>query len=93
MGLDIFDLQLYGVGHMIKDHSDSERGNRLPSLHGLLFLINSKVSFICTILDRKAFDRLAGMRNNKGSTVRDRPDDHTTDYQINDKIHELAFHS
>ena len=25
-----------------------ERGNPLPLLHGLLFLINSKESFICT---------------------------------------------
>ena len=41
-------LRLYGVGHMVKDHSDSERGNPLPS-HGLLIPINSKGSFICTI--------------------------------------------
>ena len=34
--------------HMVKDHSDSERGNLLLP-HGLLFLINSKGSFICTI--------------------------------------------
>ena len=33
---------------MVKDHSDSERGNPLPP-HGLLFPINSKGSFICTI--------------------------------------------
>ena len=39
---------LYGVGHMVKDHSDSERGNPLPP-HGLLFPINSKGYFICTI--------------------------------------------
>ena len=31
-------------GHMIKDHSDSERGNPLPP-HGLLFPINSKSFF------------------------------------------------
>ena len=44
-----FILRLYGVGHNIaKDHSDSERGNPLPP-HGLLFPINSKGSFICTI--------------------------------------------
>ena len=43
-----FILRLYGVGHMVKDHSDSERGNLLPP-HGLLFPINSKGSFICTI--------------------------------------------
>ena len=33
---------------MVKDHSDSERGNPLPS-HGLLFPISSKGSVICTI--------------------------------------------
>ena len=33
---------------MVKDHSDSEKGNPLPP-HRLLFLINSKGSFICTI--------------------------------------------
>ena len=43
-----FILRLYGVRHMVKDHSDSERGNPLPP-HGLLFPINSKGSFICTI--------------------------------------------
>ena len=41
-------LRLYGVGHMVKDHSDSKRGNLLPS-HGLFFLISSKGSFICII--------------------------------------------
>ena len=46
--LNTFNLRLYGVGHVIKDHSDSERGNPLPP-HGLLFSINSKGSFICII--------------------------------------------
>ena len=36
---------------MVKDHSDSEKGNPLPP-HRLLLLINSKGSFICTIPDR-----------------------------------------
>ena len=45
--LNTFFLWLYGVTHMVKDHSDSERGNPLP--HRLLFLISSKGSFICTI--------------------------------------------
>ena len=40
--LNTFCLRLYGVGHMIV------RGNPLPP-HGLLFPINSKGSFICTI--------------------------------------------
>ena len=46
--LNTFYLWLYGVVHMVKDHSDSERGNPLLP-HGLLFPINSKGSFICTI--------------------------------------------
>ncbi len=46
--LNTFYLRLYGVRHMVKDHSDRERGNPLPP-HGLLFPINSKGSFICTI--------------------------------------------
>ena len=54
------------VGHMVKDHSDSERGIPLPP-HGLLFLINSKGSFICTISQTRNSSRsrgaLAGTRN------------------------------
>ena len=46
--LNTLYLRLHGVGHMVTDHSDSERGNLLPP-HGLLFLISSKGSFICTI--------------------------------------------
>ena len=46
--LNTFYLRLYGVIHMVKDHSDRERGNLLPP-HGLLFPITSKGSFICII--------------------------------------------
>ena len=46
--LNTFYLQLYGIRHMVKDHSDSERGNPLPP-HRLLFPISSKGSFICII--------------------------------------------
>ena len=46
--LNTFYLRLYGVRHMVNDHSDSERGNPLPP-HWLLFPISSKGSFICTI--------------------------------------------
>ena len=49
--LNTFYLRLYGVRYMVKDHSDSERGNPLPP-HGLLFPISSKGSFICIIPDR-----------------------------------------
>ena len=44
--LNTIYLRLYGVGHMVNDHSDSERENR-P--HDLLFPISSKGSFICII--------------------------------------------
>ena len=46
--LNTINLQLYGVRHMVKDHSDSERGNLLLP-HGLLFPINSMGSLIYTI--------------------------------------------
>ena len=41
--LNTFYLRLYGVGHMVEDHSNSERGNPLPP-HGLLFPINRQDS-------------------------------------------------
>ena len=46
--LNTFYLRLHGVRHMVKDHSDSEKGNPLPP-HRLLLSISSKGSFICTI--------------------------------------------
>ena len=45
--LNTFYLRWYGIGHMVKDHSDRERKTPLPP-------INSKGSFICTIPDRMA---------------------------------------
>ena len=39
--LNTFYLRLHGVRHMVKDHSDSERGNPLPP-HGLRFPSSSK---------------------------------------------------
>ena len=42
--LNTFYLRLYGVRHMVKDHSDSEKGKLLPP-HRLLLSINSKGSF------------------------------------------------
>ena len=52
-------LRLYGVRHMVKYHSDSERGNPL-SPHGLLFPINSKGSFYM----HHPTDRIAHTRAN-----------------------------
>ena len=62
--LNTFYLRLYGVRHMVKDHSDSEKGNPLPP-DRLLLSINSKGSFICTIPQTGYTSRgaLAGTRN------------------------------
>ena len=49
--LNTFYLRLYSIGHMVKDHSDSERGNPLPPpLYRHCFPISSKVSFMSTPL-------------------------------------------
>ena len=53
--LNTFYLRLYGVRNMVKDHSDSEKGNPLFSISSketLLFSISSKGSFICIIPQR-----------------------------------------
>ena len=42
--LNTFYLRLYGVGHMVKDHSDNEKGKPLPP-HGLLFPIKQQGLF------------------------------------------------
>ena len=39
-----FYLWFYGIGHMVKDHSERLRWNPLLPLHGLLFLICNKGS-------------------------------------------------
>ena len=59
--LNTFYLQLYDIRHMVKDHSDSERGNPLPP-HGLLFSISSKgivcnLNIVCIYIDNPA-DRI-----------------------------------
>ena len=46
--LNTFYLRLYVVRHMVKDHSDSEKGNPMPP-NRLLFPSNSKGSFKLTI--------------------------------------------
>ena len=47
--LNTFYIQLYGVRHMVKDHSDSKETR---CRHIGYSSINSKGSFICTIPDR-----------------------------------------
>ena len=47
-------LRLYGIRHMVTDHSDSEKWNPLLP-HRLIFSISSKESFICTIPHITAF--------------------------------------
>ena len=52
--LNTFYSRLYGVRHMVKDNWDSERGNPLPPLHGLLFSTSSKGSYMHHNTDRIA---------------------------------------
>ena len=47
-GLHKVYLYLYGVIHMVKNHSHIEKGILLLPLHGLLFLISTKGSVIST---------------------------------------------
>ena len=60
--LNTFYLRLYGVTHMVKDHSDSEKRNPLPP-HRLLLSSNSKGSFIYHALCYTSRGALAGTRN------------------------------
>ena len=43
--LNIFYFRLYDVGDLVKYHSDSETGNPLSLIHGLLFPISNKRFF------------------------------------------------
>ena len=45
--VNTFYLRFCGVGHMVKGHSDSKRGNPLPPQHKLFISISSNGSFIC----------------------------------------------
>ena len=49
--LNTFYLQLYGIRHMVKHHSDRQRGNLLPP-HRLLFSISSIVFYMHHPTDR-----------------------------------------
>ena len=54
-----FILRLYGVGHMVKDHSDSERGNPLPPhgqqgffyMHHLTDRITHTTAFVTPVVE------------------------------------------
>ena len=50
--LNTFLFMVICVGHMVKDLSDSERGNPLPPLHGLLFPISSTGLYMMVPSDR-----------------------------------------
>ena len=58
--LNTFYLRLYGVRHMVKDHSDSEKGNPLPPHRQGFFYMHHPTD---RITHTTAFDTLAGTRN------------------------------
>ena len=49
--LNTFYLRLYGVRHIVKDHSDSERGNPLPP-HGFSFQLEAGFFYMHHSTDR-----------------------------------------
>ena len=79
--LNTFYLRLYGVRHMVKDHSHSERGNPLPP-HGLLFSIDRVLLYAPSHRQDNTYNgicytsrgALAGTRN-RVHTMEDRSDD------------------
>ena len=68
----------YSVEHMVKDNSNSKRGNLLPPHHGLLFPISSK-GYLYSPSHRQAstynglcytsYGALAGMRNSSVGSI------------------------
>ena len=55
--LNTFYLRLYGVRNMVKNHSDSKRGNPMLPLHGLLFPLAYKLKWL--LLFRRQITNLA----------------------------------
>ena len=73
--LNTFYLRLYGVGRMVKDHSDSERGN----LHGYSFQLAARVLLYASShrpdntyhsLCYTSYGALPGMRNSSMRSTR-----------------------
>ena len=68
---DTFYLLLYGVGHIVKDNSESGRRNPLPPQDGLLIPIRSKGLYALSHRQGRTYPShcytsrgaLAGMRN------------------------------
>ena len=78
--LNTFYLRLYGVGHMVKDHSDSERGETLCRHMGYSFRLTARVLLYaqdCTYhgLCYTSRGTLAGTRNSSMGPPKDRSDD------------------
>ena len=61
--LNTFYLQLYGVRHMVKDHSDSEKRNPLPPHRLLLYAPSHRQDSTYHGLCYTSRGALAGTRN------------------------------
>ena len=66
-------IYCYIASHMVKDHSDSERGNLLPP-HGLLFPISSKIThttaFVTPVVEHWLEREIAQWVHHEGSIRR-----------------------
>ena len=69
-----FHLQLYGIRYMVKDHSDSERGNPLPP-HGYSFQLAARfpdrithtMAFVTPVVEHWLEREIAQWVNHEGS--------------------------
>ena len=61
--INTFYLRLYGVRHMVKDHSDSERENPLPPLYGLHLEERKKGNGLFNDVLNTFYLRLYGVRH------------------------------
>ena len=55
--LNTLHFRFYGVGYMVKDHSNNDRRNSLPLLHELYSPISSKGSIVCSIPQTEEYMR------------------------------------
>ena len=52
--LNIFYLWLYGIGHMVKNHSDSERNPAATTTWATIFDLQQVIFYMHHTIDRKA---------------------------------------
>ena len=73
--LNTFYLRLYGVRHMVKDHSDSEKGNPLLPHRLLLSIVHYRITHTTAFLTPVVEDWLEREIAQWVHPIKDRSDD------------------